>query len=255
MSLEDMENSIPQCAWDLAAPNIAQDAAATNQQGFSTVQEITEETPHLQHTLGQDSNKTANVNAQSKLYSKAAKKQAMDFQDCCKQMRSLNVKRWHTVMYNRAWCKSYITATQNGEKLEGYRIFLSGPGGTGKGHVVCLIQRDMAYLLNQTIYPDDEQPIVLVTVPVGSAACQIGGSTINSALLLYEHGRSKPSWLKCTIMQLKLEYLMLSLTDEISMAGFTNSQCMNQTCSWRSLPAASCWQVSSIYAPRYCAYT
>ena len=76
---EDVENNIPQCAWDLAAPNIAQDDAASNQLGFSTVQEQTEETPHLQHTSGQDSNKTAKVDPLSKLYSRAAKKQTMDF--------------------------------------------------------------------------------------------------------------------------------------------------------------------------------
>ena len=226
---EDVENNILQCAWDLAAPNIAQDDAATNQLGFSTVQEQTEETPHLQHTSGQDSNKTAKVDPLSQLYSKAAKKQTMDFQEYCKQIRTLNAKQRHIVMYNRAWCKSYINANQKGEKFQGYRIFLSGPGGTGKSHVVCLIQRDMAYLLNQIIHHDDEQPIVLVTAPTGSAAYQIGGSTIDSALLLYEQGKSKPSWLKHTIMQLKLEHLMLLLTDEISMVGFTKFQCMNQT--------------------------
>ena len=84
-------------------------------------------------------------------------------------------------------------------------------------------------MLNQIIHPDDEQPIVLVTAPTGSASYQIGGSTIDSALLLYEHGKSKPSLLKHTIMQLKLEHLMLSLTDEISMVDFTKFQCMNQT--------------------------
>ena len=70
------------------------------------MQELTEETPHLQHTPGQDSNKTSNVDPLSKLYSKAAKKQDMDFQDYCKQMRTLNAKQWHIVMYNRAWCNS-----------------------------------------------------------------------------------------------------------------------------------------------------
>ena len=58
ISPEDLEINIPQCAWDLAAPNIAQNDAATNWQGFSTVQELTEETLHLQHILGHDSNKT-----------------------------------------------------------------------------------------------------------------------------------------------------------------------------------------------------
>ena len=110
MSPEDVENNISRCAWDLVAPNIAQDAAATNQLGFSTVQEQTEETPHLQHTSGQDSNKTAKVDPLSQLYSRAAKKQTMDFQEYCKQMRTLNAKQWLIVMYNRAWCKSYINA-------------------------------------------------------------------------------------------------------------------------------------------------
>ena len=48
-------------------------------------------------------------------------------------------------MYNRALCKSYINAVRHGENQKGYRIFLSGPGGTGKCHVIHLIQRDMSY--------------------------------------------------------------------------------------------------------------
>ena len=34
MSPEDVENNIPRCAWDLVAPNKAQDDAATNQLGI-----------------------------------------------------------------------------------------------------------------------------------------------------------------------------------------------------------------------------
>ena len=52
-------------------------------------------------------------------------------------------------MYNRAWCKSYINAVRHGKDKKGYRIFLSGPGGTGKSHVVHLIQRDMSQYLTQ----------------------------------------------------------------------------------------------------------
>ena len=43
-------------------------------------------------------------------------------------------------MYNRAWCKSYIGGMRHGQKLNGYRVFLSGSGGTGKSHVLQLIQ-------------------------------------------------------------------------------------------------------------------
>ena len=89
-------------------------------------------------------------------------------------------------MYNRAWCKSYINAVRHGENQEAYRIFLSGPGGTGKCHVVCVIQRDMSHFFKHTVKPDDDQPIVLITASTGSAAFQIGGSTIHSVFLLHD---------------------------------------------------------------------
>ena len=50
-----------------------------------------------------------------------------------------------------------------------------------------------------------DQPIVLMTAPTGSAAFQIGGSTIDSALSLYDGSKNKPSWEKKTIMQIRLE--------------------------------------------------
>ena len=80
---------------------------------------------------------------------------------------------------------------------------MSGPGGTRKSHVVCLIQRDMFHFFKHTVKPDDDQPIVLITAPTGSAAFEIGGSTIHSALLLHDNFKSKPSWQKRSQMQLK----------------------------------------------------
>ena len=130
-------------------------------------------------------------------------------------------------MYNRAWCKSYINAVKHGQK--GYRTFLSSPGGTGKSHVVHLIQRDMSHYFKHTVKPDDCHPIVLITAPTGSAAFPIGGSTIHSAFLLHDNYKSKLSWEKRSKMQLKLEHIMLSITDEISMVGFKHFQSMNQT--------------------------
>ena len=116
----------------------------------------------------------------SKLYAKVSHKHMMTFQDYCSRMQSLNIKQCEIVMYNRAWCKSYIDGMQHGQKLHGYRVFLSGSGGTGKSHVLQLIQWDMCYMLNHTINPDDDQPLVLVTAPTGSAAFQVDGSTIHS---------------------------------------------------------------------------
>ena len=87
----------------------------------------------------------------SMLYAKAAKRQDMNFQKYCKYVCTLNKEQHHIVMYNRAWCKSYINAQRHGEKQEGYRIFLSGPGGTGKSHIACLIQRDMSNFFKHTV--------------------------------------------------------------------------------------------------------
>ena len=85
------------------------------------------------------------------------------------------------------------------------------------------------YFLKKVIRVEDDQPLVLKTAPTGSAAFQIGGSTIHSAFLLHDKARSKTSWGKYTIVQLKLKNLMLSFTDEISMVGFKKFQQMNET--------------------------
>ena len=128
------------------------------------------------------------------LYAKAAKRQDMNFHDYCTHIHNLNTEQHHIVMYNRAWCKSYIYAVRKGGKKKGYRIFLIGPEGTGKSHVVHLIQRDMFHFFKHTVKPDDDQHIVLITAPTQSATFQIGGLTIHSAFLLYDNYKSKPSW-------------------------------------------------------------
>ena len=88
--------------------------------------------------------------------------------------------------------------------------------------------KDMSYFFKHTVKPDDDQPIVLITAPTGSAVFQIRGSTIHSAFLLHDNYKSKPSWEKRSKMQIKLEHMMLSITDEISMVGFKHFQSMNQ---------------------------
>ena len=118
--------------------------------------------------------------------------------------------------------------TKTWRKARRIHNFLSGQGGKGKSHVVHLLQRDLSHFFKHAVKPDDDQPIVLITAPTGSAAFQIGGSMIHSAFLLHDNFKSKPSWEKRSQMQLKLEHMM-SITDEISMVGFKQFQSMNQT--------------------------
>ena len=63
----------------------------------------------------------------------------------------------------------------------------------------------MYYFLCNIVKCDADQPLVLMTAPTGSAAFQIGGSTIDSVLLVYDNGKTKPNWVKKTVMQTKLQ--------------------------------------------------
>ena len=152
----------------------------------------------------------------------------MSFQEYCTNMRSLNNEQREIVMYCRSWCKKYIHNYRNGKKVDGFRVFLSGSGGTGKSHVVKMIQRDMCHLLRNIVNPEPDQPLVLITAPTGSAAFNIGGSTVHVAFSLYDKSRAKLTYKKRCLMQLKLEHLMLLITDEISMVGFDLFQQMNE---------------------------
>ena len=175
-----MENNTPQSAWEMVAPNIVQDDRSTHVQGFSTLQNEQQEKEDTIDTVCHGNTRTKR-DTLCMLYAKAAKRQDINFQDYCRHVQTLQQRSPPYSMYNRAWCKSYINAVRHGEKQEGYRIFLSGPGGTGKSHVVHLIQRDMSHFFKHTVKPDDDQPIVLITAPTGSVEFQIGGSTITSA--------------------------------------------------------------------------
>ena len=94
-------------------------------------------------------------------------------------------------------------------------------------------------LLQHVLHPDQDQPIVLVTAPTGSAAYNINGSTIHSALSINDRSKGVIQYEKQCLMQVKLEHLMLLITDEISMVGFEFIQQMNEVdqfnkafCEW-----------------------
>ena len=131
MDLQDLENNIPQSAWEMVAPNITQDDRTTNVQGVYTLQNEEQENKDSIDAVSHDNTRNT-TDTLCMLYAKAAKRQDMNFQKYCKYVCTLNKEQCHIVMYNRAWCKSYINAQRHGEKQEGYRIFLSSPGGQGK---------------------------------------------------------------------------------------------------------------------------
>lgn len=74
-----------------------------------------------------------------------------------------------------------MIALRNNTQVEPYKVFLSGPGGVGKSHVIRLVQSDTIKLLRLSgeIGPNDVA--VLLTAPTGVAAFNINGMTLHSA--------------------------------------------------------------------------
>ena len=75
------------------------------------------------------------------------------------------------------------------------QFFLVVQGRQGKV-MLYISYKEMSHFFKHMVKPDDDQPIVLITAPTGSAAFQIVGSTIHSAFLLHDNFKSKPSWEK-----------------------------------------------------------
>lgn len=152
----------------------------------------------------------------------SANKQEITADEYRKLMRQLNTKQRTIVMFHRDWCKKAVIALKKGQPVKPYRVFLSGPGGVGKSHVIRLIHSDTLKLLrlSGTIEPDDVT--VLLTAPTGVAAFNINGMTLHSALLL---GRSKYGGFqplnhdKLNTLRTKLTHLTLLIIDEVSMVG------------------------------------
>ena len=124
-------------------------------------------------------------------------------------------------MFHRK-CKKAIIALKEGKPVEPYHVFLSGPGGVGKSHVIKLIYSDtLKFLrLSGAIEPDDV--IVLLTAPTGVAAFNISGMTLHSAFLLgggKYTGFQPLSHDRLNTLRSKLSKLTLVIIDEVSMVG------------------------------------
>ena len=128
-------------------------------------------------------------------------------------------------MYNCSWCKSAVNNLRNGKMIDGFKIFLSG---TGKSHEIKLIHRDVIYFFQQTLKPKLNEPLVLLTAPMGSAAFNIGGTTLHSAFLLNLSDNDDINCKNCSTMHTKLEKCVLCVLDEISMAGSPSFQNINR---------------------------
>ena len=83
-----------------------------------------------------------------------------------------------------------MSSIGKGQGHKGFKIFLTGTGGTGKSHIIKLIRHDGIYFLQQTMNVDPDQPLVLLTAPTGLATFNIGGITLHSTFMLNSDNNS-----------------------------------------------------------------
>ena len=90
-------------------------------------------------------------------------------------MRKLNRKQSDIISYYRQWCKDVVFARKTDTPIKPYQVFLSGPGGVGKGFTIKMIRNDIVKLLQNVnnITPGD-MPI-LITASTGVASLNING--------------------------------------------------------------------------------
>ena len=88
--------------------------------------------------------------------------------------QSLNPDQHAVIQFNHEWCKKTVAALKTGETIPAYCLFLRGPGGTGKSHVIKMVHRDVNYFFNLYDKTVRDDPLVLLMVYTGTAAFNIG---------------------------------------------------------------------------------
>ncbi len=206
---------------DEIAPGMAADNAEADEEGQEQVTGMDAD----ECNSGEKTDKcTVTSNTLNDLYKKEAEKHLLSNKEYNKCFRSLNKEEKEAVLFNHIWCKKCIVAKNNGECYPGYKLFVSGPGGTGKSHVIKMIHRDIQYFfklednqIETDPYQSHMDPRVLLTAFTGTAAFNIDGLTLHTALQLPTNEKMFLSEEKLNILEQRLGNLKLLIIDEISL--------------------------------------
>ena len=116
-----------------------------------------------------------------------------------------------TYVQLRRWAEN-----NNRECPEPFYIYLSGPGGVGKKHLIKVIAE---YCRRNLKWPGQNanQPAIMLTASTGKAAAQIHGTTVHSAFALPVKQKFQRNEKKLQLLNTKFKYLTLVVLDEISM--------------------------------------
>ena len=183
--LEVDEDGPPEHLWDNIAPSTEESNLRSTAEGSEQLTEVSQ-----QDLIDNQNILTSGPNLHVR-FEGAANQQEIPPDQYRQYIRELNDQQRAIVMFHRDWCKKlYILALKEGTPVKPYHVFLSGPGGVHKSHVIKLIHSDTLKLLRLSVTFEPDDVIVLLTAPTGVAAFNINGMTLHSALLL---GRTKYS--------------------------------------------------------------
>ena len=214
----------PKAAWDNLAPSaqeaqkLAQDEGVSDERPMAEediqahIDQIVKEVPQSQNEL------------LSLKYTKEARKELLSTQEYNKYMQWLNKEQKMVVMYHRKWCKETVLALKQNKLVKPYCLFLSGPGGVGKSHVVKMLHTDTVKLLECAHQINADDVPILLKSATGVAAHNINGITIHSAIMLNDRRTADTTYYglgadTLNTLQTHLEQLMVVIIDEISMIG------------------------------------
>ncbi|XP_078621306.1 uncharacterized protein LOC144887780 [Branchiostoma floridae x Branchiostoma japonicum] len=217
-------NGPPEDVWDSVAPNVEYQQAEQIAEGTTTQNDLPEENDRDNIDLAPH----RNTNDHSELYRRFStdlNTTSLTSSTYRSMMRSLNAAQMEVVRVHRKWCKDSIYALQHDQPVPQYTLFLSGPGGVGKSHVIKIIHHETIRLLQRLSgHYDPDELSVLITAFTGTAAFNINGMTLHSALG-FGGGPKKSNEYKPVgseklhNLRLRLGKLKLLIIDECSMLG------------------------------------
>ncbi|XP_035683454.1 uncharacterized protein LOC118420666 [Branchiostoma floridae] len=217
----------PEHAWDMLAPGAQEQQAEQEAEGVHNNRNIGLE--DLEHNVDLNDNGNGNQSYMDRnaelhaRYTAEANKALLTPDEYREMMRALNSKQRYIIDYHRQWCKDTVIALKSQKPLPTYRLFVSGPGGVGKSHIIKLIHYETVRLLKLSNCFDPEDVIVLLTAYTGVAAFNIDGLTLHSAFLLEtttkSHEYRSLGSDKLNTLRSRLSKLRLLIIDEVSMVG------------------------------------
>ncbi|XP_078596399.1 uncharacterized protein LOC144873191 isoform X1 [Branchiostoma floridae x Branchiostoma japonicum] len=138
----------------------------------------------------------------------------IQFKTAVPMMQSLNPMQQGVFYFVRKWCME----TAQGKRPDPFHIFVTGGAGTGKSHLIKCIYYEATRLLGKA-QENPDKVSVLLTAPTGTAAFNIGGSTVHHAFHLMCVTKTYQPLSESTLNTLRAQYesLKIVIVDEVSM--------------------------------------